>query len=163
MKKTSVEISIVNFCARECKLQMSGELSVGWMVEAWRYAQDKGYETGGWMDSMPTVDDVLTLGRLVEPHDNLYGFRRCGVQIGYDVKMDWDDIPRQMVNLMESDFSVFTPAEFFKAYEEIHPFVDGNGRTGQILYNWLNGTLNRPEWAPNFWGDPRRTIGKGAS
>jgi fido (protein-threonine AMPylation protein) len=30
------------------------------------------------------------------------------------------------------------PAEWFRRYEEVHPFVDGNGRTGQVLLNWLD-------------------------
>lgn len=148
-------LNIVRFCARECELQMSGERSVAWMVQAWEYAQDN-------CGVQPTVNDVLILGGLVEPFKNVAGFRTVGVRVGWDVKGDWRDVPRQMVNLMEGQNSL-TPNEFFKAYEEVHPFVDGNGRTGAILFNWLGGTLDNPEWPFNFWNDPRRLPGDGAA
>lgn len=162
---TKVSLDIVKFCARECQLQMSGEMSVGWMIDAWLYAQAQAawqwHVDGPMYSRRPTVSDVLTIGRLCEPHDNLNGFRRCGVRIGQDIKIDWQVVPNQIDNLINHGTDL-TPAEFFKEYEEIHPFEDGNGRSGQILFNWLNGTLNNPEWAPNFWADPRRTVGSGA-
>lgn len=149
-----IGLNIVRFCARECELQMSGERSVAWMAEAWMHAQE-------FADLKPTVNDVLVLGALVEPFKNAKGFRTCGVRVGWDVKPDWNLVPGQIVNLMEA-VDRLTPNEFFKEYEEVHPFVDGNGRTGAILLNWLNGTLDNPVWAFNFWNDPRRLPGDGA-
>jgi hypothetical protein len=181
-KKINVEI--VKFCAIECFLQRSGELSIGWMIDAWLYAQEqsKSLEYYGPDEEfirterhLPSITDVLEIGRLVEPNVNANGFRKCGVRVGYDVKMDWQEVPRCMVNLMEAlreppykdeergiSIPVMTPDKFFREYEEIHPFRDGNGRSGAILYNWLNGTLDYPVWAPNYWNDPRRTVGFGA-
>ena len=148
---------IVHFCARECELQMSGERSVGWMVDAWMYAWTLESDR-----LRPNMVDVCSLGYHVEPVKNVKGFRQVGVRVGWDVKMDWSLVPRQMELLMEEGQYSLTPAEFYRQYEEIHPFVDGNGRTGVILYNWLNHTLNDPIWPPNFWGDPRRLSGSGA-
>jgi hypothetical protein len=149
----NVGLDVVRFCAVECELQQSGERSVGWMVEAWLYAQQA--------DCPPTVEDALNLGRLVEPAKNALGFRTCGVRVGWDVKPDWTTVPSSMVDLMASQ-AIYTPAQFFRAYEEIHPFRDGNGRTGVILFNWLNGSLDDPQWAPNYWDDSRRKPGEGA-
>ena len=33
---------------------------------------------------------------------------------------------------------------------QIHPWVDGNGRTSSILRNWMLGTLNNPDPLPNY-------------
>jgi hypothetical protein len=153
---TTVDLEIVKFSSIECRLQMSGELSVGWMVNGFIYAQNLSQ-----VQKFPTVTDVLNLGRFIEPNKNALGFRTCGVQVGYDVKMNWEDVPRQVVNLCE-EVENLTPNEFFYEYETVHPFIDGNGRTGVILFNWLNGTLDHPVWAKDFWNDRRRTVGYGA-
>ena len=39
----------------------------------------------------------------------------------------------------------------YHIFQMIHPFRDGNGRTGKILFNWLRGSLNYPEMPPNFF------------
>lgn len=178
----NVPLQWVRFCSIECDLQNSRPRSVSWMVDSWIYARSiantRNNMYDGYAYTLPTISDVLNLGKLVEPNENVKGFRTCGVQIGLEVKMNWQDIPRQMNNLMDavkegafesrslgkgiSSSRNSGANEFFKEYEEIHPFRDGNGRTGQILFNWLNGTLDHPVWAKNFFNDARRTVGFGA-
>jgi Fic/DOC family protein len=146
-------LQIVRFCSIECNLQQSGECSVDWMVQAWNHAAIVGLPL--------TVEYIEDVGRIVEPTVNAVGFRQCGVRVGSDVKLDWHGVPAAMSDLVDAQ-TVLTPEEWFREFEHIHPFRDGNGRTGQIFYNLLNGTLDAPMWAPNYWLDSRRQPNAGA-
>jgi hypothetical protein len=144
---------IVHYLAQECAWQQSGELSVARMVDAWRYAHRSRKEP-------IRLRHVLALGRAVEPYKNQGGLRRVGVRVGWDEKMDSSLVSSALDSLVENQPEIGCSdedaTEWFRQYEEIHPFVDGNGRTGSLLYNHLRGTLERPTHAPNLWGDPRR-------
>lgn len=152
---TDSQMAVVRFCAIACELQRSGERSVALMVEAWRYAQ------ANWTPAaLLTLDDVLELGAIVDPR-NREGWRRVRVTVGGNLKMAAEVVPTAMDAWIQTAGHV-DHAEVYREFEEIHPFVDGNGRTGQILFNWLSGTLDSPIWAPDFWADARRTPGAGA-
>jgi len=144
---------VVAHCAQECHWQQSGELSVAWMFEGWRYAAAHRSE---WI----AVEDILELGRLIEPGKNRNGFRQVGVRVGSSVKMDWSLVSDALNSLVKAtpplnSITEVEAIEWFRQYEEIHPFVDGNGRTGNLLFNWLKGTLEVPVMPPNLWSDPR--------
>lgn len=59
---------------------------------------------------------------------------------------------RRVQELLKSQTTPTAADVWYKEFEDIHPFVDGNGRTGKILYNWLNGTLKVPTIPFNWWG-----------
>lgn len=40
--------------------------------------------------------------------------------------------------------------EWVKAFLSIHPFIDGNGRTAWVLYNWLMHKKDYPNPLPDF-------------
>lgn len=145
-------LKIVEYCAQECEWQQSGERSVAWMTKGWLYC---AYRKDHW----PTFDDVLNLGALVEPTKNLNGIRKVGVRVGLSVKMKAELVPGALKHLVDAPFGQMTTderIEWFRQYEEIHPFVDGNGRTGSLLFNWISGILLEPQHAPNLWSDQRR-------
>lgn len=125
------------------------------------------------MSERITLEFIEKIGQLVEPIDNKNGFRTIpiGVTDGYGgwiEKAQWAEVPRLLEHLLNSYYSgiLFSDAlpetnhpkaqnaedQFYFHYEEIHPFRDGNGRSGKILYNYLLGTLDNPKMPPNFWG-----------
>lgn len=60
-----------------------------------------------------------------------------------------DDI---LASFVEFASYVKTADDWYLAYEAIHPFGDGNGRTGKILHNWLLGTLAEPVLVADYFG-----------
>lgn len=128
-----------------------GFARVVYMLNAWQYALVHEHHN-------PTVDDIRIMGRLVEPDKNPNGFRRCGVMVGIRVCPNWQRVPDLLVTLFEQmpDYAD-RPIAFYKEFEMIHPFIDGNGRTGKVLLNWLNHTLDAPVFPPaDLWGRPIR-------
>lgn len=141
-------MTVIEYVTEEVRRQghdtevLDGIERVGWMLDGWRSAllwnatKDK-----------PDVFDAIDLGQRVEPVKNAGGIRQCGVRVG----MRTCPHPKDLTDLLKRLWQhrdAMTPMEFYKEFEEIHPFVDGNGRTGKILLNWLNGTLLDPIFPP---------------
>lgn len=55
-----------------------------------------------------------------------------------------DHIGSRLADLLEQIDSL-SPYEFYCAYETLHPFMDGNGRSGRAL--WLRCCLQTPTWS----------------
>jgi Fic/DOC family protein len=149
-------MTVIEYCTEEVRRQghdigaIDGIQRVGWMLAAWTWAMSMS-QAG----SKPELSDVTVLGAMVEPNKNRQ-LRQCGVRVGSRSRAcpDYREVPR-LLNLLFAQRDELTPMQFYRGFEEVHPFVDGNGRTGKILLNWLNGTLLEPIFPPNdFWGKP---------
>lgn len=134
---------IVDFCAGECSRQISGPLSVAWMVSAYDFAVRKHAENGG----VIIEADVLEMLAKIEPHKNASGYRKTPVRFGNGTTVGWQNIERQMSNLIRFQDEL-QPLDFYIELERIHPAQDGNGRLGAILINWKSGTLLAPTVPP---------------
>jgi Fic family protein len=92
---------------------------------------------------------------MIEPEVNHRGWRTCGVRIGDRICPDWQELPRLMLE-WEHGIENLTPDEAYLEFEKIHPFVDGNGRTGKIIHNWMLKSLDKPVLIKDYfgWGNP---------
>ena len=150
--------SVVRYCEEEVRRQghdvtrLNGLQRVEWMLDAWCWML-QWYGSSSQHERVPTTDDIALLGRKVEPSINSGGFRTCGVRVGPNVVPGSPDcIPSKVERLLVMADEL-EPLEFYRAFENIHPFQDGNGRVGKILLNWKAGVLLTPFFPPNnFWG-----------
>jgi hypothetical protein len=69
-----------------------------------------------------------------------------------------NEVPDRFQRLMELwDISMcgwpLDVDQWVKRLLDIHPWVDGNGRTASILRNWMLGTLDDPTPLPYWYGE----------
>lgn len=140
-----MDLAIVKYIAEEVERQRDKPLAVWWMCDAWRLAQTHAADR---MEVTPLL--IESWGRMVTPknHD---GFRKVGVQVGDRVCPHYSLVPRMVENLCVGLYHGLTPESAYLEFQKIHPFRDGNGRTGKILYNYLKSTLDAPVMPPNFF------------
>lgn len=148
MRKTADVLAIVKFCAEEVDRQGRGAIQVWSMVEAWDYAMSCGARSS--RDIYGTIQMLQHCGYLIEPTKNDGAWRKCGVRVGSYVAPMANEVPELMLAYAKT-LDDISPAEAYLALMKIHPLMDGNGRLGKIVFNWLNGTLDKPIMPPRFF------------
>lgn len=153
----NVPMHIIKYCAEEVKRQGDHALAVLWMIEAWLEAQRiyAEYLTDGQGDPRfrLTPDLVEHLGKYVQRDENRKGFRKHNIWVGNHKGTHPVMLRAEMDKLFTLErVKELTADLLYYEFESIHPFGDGNGRTGKIIFNWRNGTLDDPTMPPNFWG-----------
>lgn len=168
---SDVSLKVLRYCAEEVDRQHDHAEAVFWMVQAWQQAQSDWLGAGlldltdaEWFADRKqralTVDWIERWGILVQPEHNSHcdgrgpgGFRTGAVYVGTRRCPEASMLPRLMKSLVEAINERRLDADrAYYEFEMIHPFFDGNGRTGKILYNYILGTLHDPKMPPNFFG-----------
>lgn len=131
--------------AQECANQKSGELSVADLATGVYYARQQMNA------NFLNVNQIAWLGYYVEPQINHKGFRTLPVFIdGKMAGVNPDNIETALKALCEAyNEGRITRAELYQEFETIHPFADGNGRVGFVLYN-----LTSPDFSDHLEATP---------
>jgi len=148
-----IDMKLVQYCCEEVERQQARPIAVYWMLGAWERAMSD-WSTAGIEKSRRSVHPgwIRGWGQRVDPVKNGAGWRQVQVWVGYHVPPIPELVQVAVLNLCEDINDGLGADEAYKRFQEIHPFVDGNGRTGKILYNFILGTLSDPKMPPNFWG-----------
>lgn len=136
------EIAIA--CVRECVQQDVGLNEIGRLLGAYQFALLHEAR-------LPSERDARMLGAMVEPLDARH-YRRVPVTfVGGGSVAPHGQIETAMERLFAQLDPATSPDEFIKAFLDIHPFRDGNGRIAFVLWNWLSKTLRDPQPLPEFY------------
>lgn len=111
------------------------------LLKAWNYLEEN-------VKRMPTEIDLKTLHKFInqgiEEDSTLENYKKLQNYIGGVLTSSYLFVEERMKQLMKwikqsskhvDDFEVAFQSH--SQFETIHPFVDGNGRVGRLLINWL--------------------------
>jgi len=102
---------------------------------AWKYLMGQDLLT---VKVILKTHKILMLNQNLLPNEKGY-FRKIPVYIGGKVVLNSSYIPAHIQQWCFEGIRMFPPIDPKKLhiqYEKIHPFVDGNGRTGRMFMNW---------------------------
>jgi len=131
---------------------------VEWMSDAWEWASDElsRAELSGPGKTAKNVlgqlGFVTQIGKRIERQANEYGYRDCEVTAGGRPCPPAFEVPGLMHFWHKQLVPMLSPRGAYLTFELIHPFRDGNGRTGKVIYNMLLNSMEDPQFPPDYFG-----------
>lgn len=116
-----------------------------------------------WLKAKPDLSLPVILklhGRIMKEQlskAHLGAWRTCGVRVGPRLCPHHEEVPALMASWFTYHCNVQTESAIKRAhvrFEEIHPFVDGNGRTGRMIMNYQRMRAGFPPLT--IWADERQ-------
>jgi len=144
---TQKQLRVIHFCANEVDRQEDAPRRVSDMLHAWNeVAKDirHGRSHSMTIREMMTPEYVQYLALKTQPDKGVY---RAGPVVirTRTVGPSHTEIPRLMAILFSKEtLNALTSMQVYIEFEKIHPFSDGNGRVGLIIFNALYGTIENP-------------------
>lgn len=143
---TKKQMNLIHFCAVEVDRQEDAPSRVYNMLNAWNEVakdirQGRSHRA---ICEMLTTEYVQYIALKTQPNRGVY--RAGPVVINHrSVGPHHSEIRRLMAIVFSKEaLTALTPLQVYIEFEKIHPFSDGNGRVGLIIFNALNGSIETP-------------------
>lgn len=104
-------------------------------IKAWKFLIDQPLLSD---EVILKTHELLMKNRDLLPEE-IGQYRKSNVMVGGRICPHWPEVPALMWKWQFEVIRSYPPPDdraLHVIYEKIHPFVDGNGRTGRMFMNW---------------------------
>lgn len=146
-------IEDIGYAAKEVERQGDPAIAVYHMLVAMHWLRDAVLE-GKVSRYHLGIEDIMVLGYSVKPMVNTLSgegnIRKTEVMFadGGEASIA-QEVPFRLERYVEN-WPDMDADEAYQEFEYIHPFKDGNGRVGSLLFNLKAGSLSKPILSPEY-------------
>jgi len=84
----------------------------------------------------PTEKDLTAFVAVVQPGARLRDKEGLNIRIGYHLPLRGGPLVKTRLDGLLLSLDKYSPYLFHCEYEDLHPYTDGNGRSGRALWLW---------------------------